>query len=148
MASSSASIVHTCRRTHALTHWPSPIRLEHSDVELGRAPLLSCNSYSAMPYALLDPRFLTLSPLSLTLFSLPPLRPLLPVFRLDDVDEPHVAVLDVTFGRPCLTLVMLATPGWCHVPLFIDGLSLRGVVHIMLSSKLEPSSQPATMRYG
>ena len=40
-----------------------------------------------MPYALLDPRFLTLSPLSLTLFSLPPLRPLLPVFRLDDVDE-------------------------------------------------------------
>ena len=72
---------------------------------------------------------------SLTLFSLPPLGPLPPVFQLDDVDEPHVAGRNVTFGRPCLTLVMLATPGWCHVPFLVDGHHLRGVVHIMLGSK-------------
>ena len=55
--------------------------------------------------------------------------------RIDDVDERHVAGRNVTFGRPCSTLVMLATPGWCHVPYLVDGHSLRGIVHIMLGSK-------------
>ena len=45
--------------------------------------------------------------------SLPSPPPL--VFELDGVDESH-AVRDVAFGRPSLTLVMLAMPGWCHVP--------------------------------
>ena len=74
---------------------------------------------------------------SLTLSSPPPLGSLRPPRYLnsDDNDEPHVAGRDVTFGRPRLTLVMLATPGWCHVPLRVDGHHLRGIVHIMLGSK-------------
>ena len=82
-----------------------------------------------------DPLVPHLFLLSLTLFPLPPLCPLPPVFQLDGVDEPLVAVRDVTFGRPCLTLVMLATPGWCHVPFLVDGHHLRGIVHIMHGSK-------------
>ena len=82
-----------------------------------------------------DPLVPHLFLLSLTLFPLPPLCPLSTVFQLDGVDERHVAGRNVTFGRPCLTLVMLATPGWCHVPFLVDGHSLRGVVHIMLGSK-------------
>ena len=83
-----------------------------------------------------DPLVPHLFLLSLTLFPLPPLCPLPPVFQLDGVDEPHVAGRVVTFGRPRLTLVMLATPGWCHGALLIVvGHSLRGIVHIMLGSK-------------
>ena len=82
-----------------------------------------------------DPLVPHLFLLSLTLFPLPPLCPLPPVFQLDGVDDPHVAGRNVTFGRPCLTLVMLATPGWCHVPFLVDGHHLRGIVHIMLGSK-------------
>ena len=82
-----------------------------------------------------DPLVPHLFLLSLTLFPLPPLCPLPPVFQLDGVDDPHVAGRNVTFGWPCLTLVMLATPGWCHVPLPVDSHSLRGIVHIMHGSK-------------
>ena len=122
-----ASIVHTCR--HSLTGLP---RSDLSIRTLSSCPL-SCHSAMAEPSV--DPLVPHLFLLSLILFPLPSLCPLSPVFQLDDVDERHVAGRNITFGRPRLTLVILATPGWCHVPLPVDGHSLRGIFHIMLGSK-------------
>ena len=55
------SIVHTCR--HSLTHWPSPIRLEHSDVDGARAPSPATRTSSTLPWSspLLTPSCLTSS---------------------------------------------------------------------------------------
>ena len=82
-----------------------------------------------------DPLVPHLFLLSLTLFPLPSLCPLPLVFQLDGVDERHVGGRNVAFGRPCWTLVMFPTPGWCHVSFLADGHHLRGIVHIMLDSK-------------